>query len=38
MSTVRYIERIAHAGLRATKRALNAGHRRELAERLGYAE
>ena len=37
MSTVREIERIVRGGLHQSKRALSAGRRRDLAERLDYA-
>jgi len=36
-STRRRIEKMIRLGERATKRALSAGRRRELAERLDYA-
>ena len=35
-STKRRVEKIIRLGERATKRALSAGHRKELAERLDY--
>ena len=37
-STRRKVEQIIRLGERATKRALSARHRRELAERLEYVQ